>query len=434
MTIIDRRYSVAEGTAIKAPCRAATTAHITLSGEQTIDDVAVVEGDRVLVKSQSTGSENGIYSCSTGNWTRTRDFDGAYDVVTGTRIFVTAGTDNGNTEWCVTTTGDIVIDSTNLAFAAIGGLGTPFADGTVAAPGASFESAPSWGWYKTADGIGVAVNGVLILEIKPGAFIGTALLDNDAVTLAKLVNASAQSKVLARKSASSGDWEECSLSDILDFVGSAADGDILYRTGGVWTRLPKGIDGQYLAQASSAPSWAAAPGMVLLSTQAASSSSQIDFITGLDNTYDAYEVVVSSAKPATDDVQFQMLIGTGGGPTFQTSGYSWGFSGQSSAGLSSDGSASDTKIGMSFAAASTAAVGNATGENYNATIRFNNPEVADFMEVYAIGAYSRSDSTRTTVLASGRYNTAGIITGLRFKFSSGNIASGRFSLYGLKKS
>ena len=48
-TSTDRIDGLSAALAIKAPVRVATTANITLSGEQTIDGVAVVEHDRVLV-------------------------------------------------------------------------------------------------------------------------------------------------------------------------------------------------------------------------------------------------------------------------------------------------------------------------------------------------------------------------------------------------
>ena len=83
----------------------------------------------------------------------------------------------------------------------------------------------------------------------------TASIVNDAVTYAKIQNVSATSRVLGRKTASAGDVEECSLSDVLDMVGSAADGDILYRNSGSWTRLAKGTNGQILKLAAGAPSW-----------------------------------------------------------------------------------------------------------------------------------------------------------------------------------
>ena len=69
--------------AVKAPVKVATTASITLSGEQTIDGSACVTGERVLVKNQSDGTENGLYDVDTASWTRSKDFNGAYDVVQG---------------------------------------------------------------------------------------------------------------------------------------------------------------------------------------------------------------------------------------------------------------------------------------------------------------------------------------------------------------
>lgn len=116
MTVIDRRYSVAEGQAIKSPCVAATTANITLAALQTIDGVSLAENDRVLVKNQSTVSENGIYAASSGNWSRTRDFDGAYDVVTGTVVYIASGSTNSGHSYLVSTTGDILPGASNIAF------------------------------------------------------------------------------------------------------------------------------------------------------------------------------------------------------------------------------------------------------------------------------------------------------------------------------
>jgi hypothetical protein len=89
---------------VKGPCRVATTANITLSGVQTIDDVAVVADDRVLVKDQSNGF-NAIYVCKTGDWELADDFDQRGHVVQGTRVFVNQGTVNALTEWYVSTTG-----------------------------------------------------------------------------------------------------------------------------------------------------------------------------------------------------------------------------------------------------------------------------------------------------------------------------------------
>lgn len=110
----ERRHGLSASIAIKAPCRVATTANITLSGEQTIDGVAVVSGDRVLVKNQTTGSENGIYEASTSEWQREPDWDGSYDVKSGTLVFVASGTGLGL--WYVSTSDPITIGTTSVTF------------------------------------------------------------------------------------------------------------------------------------------------------------------------------------------------------------------------------------------------------------------------------------------------------------------------------
>jgi len=74
---------------IKAPVVASTTANITLSGEQTIDSVAVVAGDRVLVRSQSDNTENGVYDCASGTWSRSTDFNDSGDIVNGVMVLDT---------------------------------------------------------------------------------------------------------------------------------------------------------------------------------------------------------------------------------------------------------------------------------------------------------------------------------------------------------
>lgn len=99
----DRRQGVNSSAAIKVACQVATTANITLSGLQTIDGVALAADDRVLVKDQTTTSENGVYQADTGTWTRAIDFDGAYDVLEGTIVTVIHGNTYPNTLWRVST-------------------------------------------------------------------------------------------------------------------------------------------------------------------------------------------------------------------------------------------------------------------------------------------------------------------------------------------
>jgi len=113
----DRRHGVNGSLAIKAPCKSATTANITLSGEQTLDGVALVSGDRALVKNQTAGSENGIYAVNTSDWQREPDWDGVRDAVEGTSVYVTDG-DATTGHWRVTTANPITPGTTSVAFIA----------------------------------------------------------------------------------------------------------------------------------------------------------------------------------------------------------------------------------------------------------------------------------------------------------------------------
>jgi hypothetical protein len=89
------------------------------------------------------------------------------------------------------------------------------------------------------------------------ASVGTNQIADDAVTYAKMQDISATSRILGRRTAGAGATEECTLSQILDFIGSAAQGDILYRGASAWQRLAAGTDRQRLITrgAGANPEW-----------------------------------------------------------------------------------------------------------------------------------------------------------------------------------
>jgi hypothetical protein len=114
--------SVAQGLDVKGSCRAATVANITLSGAQTIDGVAVIAGDRVLVKDQSTAANNGIYVVAAGSWTRSTDADTWAELV-GAFTFVEDGTVNDNTGWVCTSAPGGTLGVTAVTFEQFSGAG-----------------------------------------------------------------------------------------------------------------------------------------------------------------------------------------------------------------------------------------------------------------------------------------------------------------------
>lgn len=109
----------------KQSVRVATTAAIALAGLQTIDGVVLVAGDRVLVKDQAAGAENGIYVAAAGAWARATDADIGTKLNAGALVPVEAGTVNADTIWMLKTDGAIIIGATPIAFQWAGGLNAP---------------------------------------------------------------------------------------------------------------------------------------------------------------------------------------------------------------------------------------------------------------------------------------------------------------------
>jgi uncharacterized cupin superfamily protein len=115
--------AVKTGLDVKDSVKVATTANITLSGTQTIDGVAVSADERVLVKNQSTASENGIYDCKAGSWSRSSDFDANSEVTSGAFVFVEQGTTSADSGFVLTTDGSITVGTTALSFTQFSGAG-----------------------------------------------------------------------------------------------------------------------------------------------------------------------------------------------------------------------------------------------------------------------------------------------------------------------
>jgi len=115
--VADRLLGATSTLGCKAPVQAATTANITLSGEQTVDGIALTEGDRCLVKDQTDATENGLYEVATSAWALAKDFDGTGDWRKGTIIPVAAGTVNVGTVWRVSSADPDSIGEDDVTFA-----------------------------------------------------------------------------------------------------------------------------------------------------------------------------------------------------------------------------------------------------------------------------------------------------------------------------
>ncbi len=114
---------VSQGLDIKDSVKVASTGNLTLSGTQTIEGVAVSADERVLVKDQSTASQNGLYLCKASTWTRTDDLAAGADAA-GAFAFVEQGTVNADNAFvCSSDKGSAVVGTNNLTFVQFSGAG-----------------------------------------------------------------------------------------------------------------------------------------------------------------------------------------------------------------------------------------------------------------------------------------------------------------------
>lgn len=171
----------------KPSVRVATTAAGTLASSfangQTVDGVTLATGDRILIKDQSSGAENGIYVvAASGAPTRSSDADTSAEVTAGFAVFVEEGTTNADSGWVLTNNGAITLGSTALTFVQFTGLGQITAGN---------------GLTKTGNQLDVQVDASTI-EINAD----TLRVKDAGITLAKLANLAANS-VIANSTGSS---------------------------------------------------------------------------------------------------------------------------------------------------------------------------------------------------------------------------------------
>jgi hypothetical protein len=114
--------TVAQGIDAKASVKAASTANLTLSGTQTVDGIALVAGDRILVKNQSTAAENGIYVVDASTWSRSSDANAWAELISA-YVFVEGGSVNADNGYLCTVDAGGTIDVTAVTWVQFSGAG-----------------------------------------------------------------------------------------------------------------------------------------------------------------------------------------------------------------------------------------------------------------------------------------------------------------------
>lgn len=181
-----------------------------------------------------------------------------------------------------------------------------------------------------------------------------------------------------------------------------------------------------------------ASGWTLIASQTASASATISFDAStyaamFDGTYRAIAIVLNDIIPATDDTYLIARVGTGAGPTYQSSGYVWGGRTQGHTSGADNGSVADSMdTGLAISrVASTVNLGTGAGEALSGTLTGYSVGSAVRVNWHWMVTYLSSGASLQNMVGFGQYGSNTALTGIQFLMSSGNLASGSFSAYGL---
>lgn len=149
-----------QGLDVKDSVRVATTANGTLAtayeNTDTVDGVTLATGDRILLKDQTTGEENGIYTVNaSGAPTRAIDANASSEVTAGMYTFVSEGTANGNAGFVLTTDDPITLGTTPLVFVQFSGAGQITAGAGLTKSGNTLNTGAGTGITINADDVAI---------------------------------------------------------------------------------------------------------------------------------------------------------------------------------------------------------------------------------------------------------------------------------------
>jgi hypothetical protein len=211
-----------------------------------------------------------------------------------------------------------------------------------------------------------------------------------------------------------------------------AKGSILVGNGTAPIGLPVGDNAEVIIADSTEPSglkWVplSEPGLILLSTVTASSSSTVDIEITFDSTYDAYVIVVTGLRLSSNNAEIYLRMKLGG--SYADSNYNFHVdrSASSSASYASLNSASAAQITIG-------ACGSGASNSARFDIHIDSPtSTALAKQVYWTGATMDGGSAGAVASGQGMNTATTALTGIRIFPQAGTIVIGDFRLYGYKK-
>lgn len=169
--------------------------------------------------------------------------------------------------------------------------------------------------------------------------------------------------------------------------------------------------------------WAAAGGggMEFISSTDISNAATASF-TGFDSSkYDSYLFTCANIVPATDDADFAIRMSIDNGSNYLSASDSY-FAG------------SPTDADASYIPLMYYGMGNASTEGGSLDVKVNGPHLNTCTYAFAYGVYSKNNGNLDKNPQGGKTKIARVVNAVQFLFSSGNIASGTITMYGMVNS
>jgi hypothetical protein len=182
-------------------------------------------------------------------------------------------------------------------------------------------------------------------------------------------------------------------------------------------------------------SFANAGGLVLLSTQTASSSASISFTSGLTSAYKEYLFIFNNLHPATDNVNFQFNLSTDGGSSYDVTKTTTFFQANNDEAPASGSVGYEASRDLAQSTGYQMLIAGLGGDNDQCTsslLHLFNPSSTTFVKhfIYTGSNTQQADSEVQTFIA-GYGNTTSAINAIDFKMSSGNIDDGTIQMFGV---
>lgn len=271
------------------------------------------------------------------------------------------------------------------------------------------------------------------------AQIAAAKLASDAVTTAKILDANvtlakladlATKTLIGRDTTGTDVPEAVTVAQVLNWLGTAARGDIIRQGAANPERLALGTSGFILTSDGTDAGWAT-PTIFKLDTQTASAASAMTFVTGISSTYRKYIFDIDNLVANTAATTLSIEVTDDGGSSWKQTAYlsSAHFLDGSGPTLSADSSLT-TAIRLTPAGATT---GTTAGIGYSGTIEFHNPASTTTRKtINTRGTYLRNGGTAIGLVTTGGFWNGGngALNGLRIVAASGTV-TGTGTLYGI---